>query len=33
ALRRMMDKAVSEEDYEKAGEIKLEIDRRQSSAD
>ena len=33
SLRRMMDKAVSEEDYEKAGEIKLEIDRRQSSAD
>ena len=33
ALKRMMEAAVSEENYEKAGEIKLEIDRRQSEAD
>ncbi|MDE6741849.1 MAG: bifunctional nuclease family protein [Muribaculaceae bacterium] len=33
SLRRMMDEAVSKEDYEKAGEIKLEIDRRRTNAD
>lgn len=33
SLRRMMEKAVKEEDYEKAGEIKLELDRRHSDAD
>ncbi|MDE6379151.1 MAG: bifunctional nuclease family protein [Muribaculaceae bacterium] len=33
SLRRMMQKAVEEEDYEKAGEIKLEIERRHSDAD
>lgn len=33
SLRRMMDKAVKNEDYEKAGEIKLEIDRRQKHTD
>ncbi len=33
SLKKMMDKAVKEEDYEKAGEIKLEIERRQTSAD
>ena len=33
SLKKMMEKAVAEEDYEKAGEIKIEIERRQSSAD
>ena len=33
SLRRMMEEAVRKEDYEKAGEIKLEIDRRHSDAD
>lgn len=33
SLKRMMEKAVKEEDYEKAGEIKMEIDKRQSDAD
>lgn len=33
SLRRMMDRAVREEDYEKAGEIKLEIDRRHADTD
>lgn len=33
SLRRLMEEAVKEEDYEKAGEIKLEIDGRQTSAD
>lgn len=33
SLKRMMDEAVKKEDYEKAGEIKLEIDRRRTSAD
>lgn len=33
SLRRMMDEAVREEDYEKAGEIKLEIDKRRSCAE
>lgn len=33
SLRRMMDEAVKEEDYEKAGEIKLEIDKRRSGAE
>ncbi|MDE5813733.1 MAG: bifunctional nuclease family protein [Muribaculaceae bacterium] len=33
SLRRMMEKAVAEENYEKAGEIKTEIERRHSSAD
>ncbi|MDE6632121.1 MAG: bifunctional nuclease family protein [Muribaculaceae bacterium] len=32
-LQRMMEKAVRNEDYEKAGEIKMEIDRRHNSAD
>ncbi len=32
-LRRMMEKAVEEEDYEKAGEIKNEIDKRHNRAD
>lgn len=32
-LRRMMEEAVKVEDYERAGEIKLEIDRRHTSAD
>lgn len=30
-LKRLMDKAVAEEDYEKAGEIKTEIDRRHNN--
>ena len=33
ALKRMMEQAAREEDYEKAGEIKQEIDRRQKNAD
>ncbi len=33
SLKRMMEKAVREEDYEKAGEIKTEIERRQNSAE
>lgn len=33
SLRRMMEEAVRTEDYEKAGEIKLEIERRHSDAD
>ncbi len=33
ALKKMMEKAVRDEDYEKAGEIKSEIDRRQKNAD
>lgn len=33
SLQRMMEKAVEEEDYEKAGEIKIEIDKRHNSAD
>lgn len=33
SLRKMMEKAVRDEDYEKAGEIKAEIDRRQSNGD
>ncbi|MBD5275204.1 MAG: bifunctional nuclease family protein [Bacteroides sp.] len=33
SLRRMMDDAVRKEDYEKAGEIKMEIERRQTTAD
>ncbi|MDE6561915.1 MAG: bifunctional nuclease family protein [Muribaculaceae bacterium] len=33
SLKRMMDKAVKNEDYEKAGEIKMEIDRRQKNTD
>lgn len=33
SLKRMMEEAVRKEDYEKAGEIKLEIDRRHSDAD
>lgn len=32
-LKRMMEKAVEEEDYEKAGEIKMEIDKRHNIAD
>ncbi|MDE6289927.1 MAG: bifunctional nuclease family protein [Muribaculaceae bacterium] len=32
-LKKMMDEAVKEEDYEKAGEIKSEIDRRRTKAD
>ena len=32
SLRRMMEKAVQDEDYEKAGDIKLEIERRHSEA-
>lgn len=32
-LKKMMEKAVENEDYEKAGEIKTEIDRRQKNAD
>ncbi len=33
SLKRMMEKAVKNEDYEKAGDIKLEIERRQNTAD
>ncbi len=33
SLQRLMEKAVKNEDYEKAGEIKMEIDRRHNSAD
>ena len=33
SLKRMMEEAVRDEDYEKAGEIKSEIDRRHGSAD
>ncbi len=33
SLQRMMEAAVSEEDYEKAGEIKLEIEKRRKGAD
>lgn len=33
SLQKMMEKAVREEDYEKAGEIKMEIDKRHRSAD
>ncbi|MDE7347398.1 MAG: bifunctional nuclease family protein [Muribaculaceae bacterium] len=33
ALKRMMEDAVRREDYEKAGEIKNEIDRRQAATD
>lgn len=33
SLKRMMERAVREEDYERAGEIKSEIDRRHTSAD
>lgn len=33
SLRLMMEEAVSKEDYEKAGEIKLEIERRRSDVD
>ncbi|MDE7350673.1 MAG: bifunctional nuclease family protein [Muribaculaceae bacterium] len=32
SLRRMMEEAVMEEDYEKAGEIKMEIDKRRAGA-
>lgn len=32
SLKKMMDKAVEDEDYEKAGDIKSEIDRRKNSA-
>lgn len=32
SLQRMMDRAVADEDYEKAGEIKNEIDKRHKSA-
>ncbi len=33
SLRKQMEEAVREENYEKAGEIKLEIERRQTNAD
>ncbi len=33
SLKRMMEKAVENEDYEKAGDIKLEIERRQKDTD
>lgn len=33
SLKKMMNKAVRDEDYEKAGEIKIEIERRQNNAD
>ena len=33
SLKRMMEEAVRKEDYEKAGEIKMEIDRRQAGID
>lgn len=33
SLRKMMDEAVKAEDYEKAGEIKTEIDRRNATGD
>lgn len=33
SLKRLMDKAVKNEDYESAGEIKMEIERRQNNAD
>ncbi len=32
-LKRMLEEAVSDEDYERAGDIKNEIDRRQNNAD